>query len=424
MAINTLYEYYKSKGQKLPSIAERSKVYEQSGLGSAGLYQGTYSQNVALLGKLQAQPEPKPTPAPPVASPVSRVEAGSAQPTLSPSAPTLPAQMTISGQQMPTNVGLFQQYQTSVEDRLKELEAERNKLLEAQAQAPKQYDIYQQVRTERGLEPLQKQAESLDERLARMEEAIYSSEKDIRDRTIKSGGIVTESQVQRLVSSESQPLIDEYRRLLAERNRLGQRISGEETTAKELAGLKYGDITQSLGIAEQRLKFKESDFDTYRSLAKEFLGASQKDIEDVIDMAKAGDKTAEEEIDLAIRLANLANATPQGTSFEIGGQTIAGVKPPTTYKPTQTESDLATYQDVANQLEASKGQDGYANTALYGQLKAKYPQVFKWLAPEEWLNPNDATAKKYFQTTAGAIKKEEQDPFEAIINKALEGLNK
>jgi len=139
-------------------------------------------------------------------------------------------------------------------------------------------------------------------------------------------------------------------------------------------------------------------------------------------MAKAGDESAAEEIDLAIRLANLANATPQGVSYGIGEQTITGVKPPTT--PTQTQQDLATYQNVANQLEASKGRDGYANTALYGQLKTKYPQVFKWLPPEEWLNPNDQTAKKYFQTTTGAIKTETTDPFEAIINKALEGLNK
>lgn len=52
---NTLYEYYTGMGQALPSIQERSKIYEQQGLGSASTYAGTYDQNVALLGKLSSQ---------------------------------------------------------------------------------------------------------------------------------------------------------------------------------------------------------------------------------------------------------------------------------------------------------------------------------------------------------------------------------
>lgn len=55
---STLYEFY---GGKLPSIQERAKTYEAQGLGSASTYQGSYDQNVALLGKLQATPAPQPT---------------------------------------------------------------------------------------------------------------------------------------------------------------------------------------------------------------------------------------------------------------------------------------------------------------------------------------------------------------------------
>jgi hypothetical protein len=54
---STLYEFY---GGKLPSIQERAKTYEAQGLGSASTYSGTYDQNVALLGKLQAAPAPQP----------------------------------------------------------------------------------------------------------------------------------------------------------------------------------------------------------------------------------------------------------------------------------------------------------------------------------------------------------------------------
>jgi len=52
-----LYEYYTQKGQALPSLAERSKIYEQSGLGSAADYisqnqAGSLAPNTALLAKL------------------------------------------------------------------------------------------------------------------------------------------------------------------------------------------------------------------------------------------------------------------------------------------------------------------------------------------------------------------------------------
>jgi len=50
---NTLYDYYTGLGQALPSLSERSKIYESSGLGSASGYQGTSQQNTALLGSLQ-----------------------------------------------------------------------------------------------------------------------------------------------------------------------------------------------------------------------------------------------------------------------------------------------------------------------------------------------------------------------------------
>lgn len=57
----TLFEFYQQKGEKLPSIPERSKVFEQFGLGSASLYQGSFEQNVLLLEKLQASPDTAPT---------------------------------------------------------------------------------------------------------------------------------------------------------------------------------------------------------------------------------------------------------------------------------------------------------------------------------------------------------------------------
>jgi hypothetical protein len=54
---NTLYEFYTGQGQKLPSISERSKIYETAGLGTG--YQGTAQQNTALLGYLKTPQTPQ-----------------------------------------------------------------------------------------------------------------------------------------------------------------------------------------------------------------------------------------------------------------------------------------------------------------------------------------------------------------------------
>ena len=55
MPISTLFEYYQSLGQRLPSIAERAKIYESFGLGSADTYRGTAIQNTNLLKSLQTK---------------------------------------------------------------------------------------------------------------------------------------------------------------------------------------------------------------------------------------------------------------------------------------------------------------------------------------------------------------------------------
>lgn len=61
----TLAEYYSGIGKPLPSISERAKIYESSGLGSANTYVGSAQQNTALLGKLSAPattPQPSQSP--------------------------------------------------------------------------------------------------------------------------------------------------------------------------------------------------------------------------------------------------------------------------------------------------------------------------------------------------------------------------
>jgi hypothetical protein len=49
----TLSEWYQSQGQALPSVSERSVIYERLGLGPSSFYTGTSEQNTKLLNALK-----------------------------------------------------------------------------------------------------------------------------------------------------------------------------------------------------------------------------------------------------------------------------------------------------------------------------------------------------------------------------------
>ena len=59
MAATNLYDFYQGK---LPSLQERSTIYQTAGLGSANTYSGTAEQNTSLLGYLQKTPTTGGTP--------------------------------------------------------------------------------------------------------------------------------------------------------------------------------------------------------------------------------------------------------------------------------------------------------------------------------------------------------------------------
>ncbi len=53
----TLFEFFLIKGDILPSIRERAKIWEEKGLGPAYEYQGFYEQNIRLLEMLKKELE-------------------------------------------------------------------------------------------------------------------------------------------------------------------------------------------------------------------------------------------------------------------------------------------------------------------------------------------------------------------------------
>jgi hypothetical protein len=195
---------------------------------------------------------------------------------------------------------------------------------------PKKADIYASERTKRGVDEMEKNLQSMDDRLATMEMSIDDSEKDIRNRMTQGGGLVTESQTQRLVASEKQPLIDEYRKLLNERNRVATNLGVAETNAKDSAGMQYEDSTLPLTIAEKTLGFQKDQYGVLGDILSQVFGASQKDVANIIEASKYGKeeekKDAQDVIDRAIKLANLANDTPAGKVLDIAGNKVVGLK--------------------------------------------------------------------------------------------------
>ncbi len=194
---------------------------------------------------------------------------------------------------------------------------------------------------------MQKNLQSLDDRLATMELSIEDSEKDIRNRMTRGGGLVTESQTQRLVASEKQPLIDVYRKLLNERNRLADKLGVADSSAKESAGMQYEDSTLPLTIAEKTLGFQKDQYGVLGDLLKQVFGASEKDVSNIIDASKYGKeqekKDAQDVIDRAIKLANLANDTPAGKVLDIAGTKVTGLKSTTGSGDGGSSSDIEAY---------------------------------------------------------------------------------
>lgn len=343
------------KGQTLSGIAKQQGTTLDSLLKANPSIK---NPNLIYAGSALNLPEaPKPTPVAPGASgsaPVAPVTPSIPVTTRvdqisSPGASPVPANNTLYGANAPSNTSLLDKYRSElgVDTALKSIQDSQTSYLDTLKNLPKKGNLYKTERTNRGVDQMQTNLQSLDDRLAKMDEAINASEKDIRDRTIQSGGLVTESQTQRLVASEKTPLIDEYRKLLSERNQLANKLGVADASAKDAAGMAYEDSTLPLNVAEKTLGFQKDQYSVLGNLLSQVFGASEKDSANIIEAAKYGKdqekKDAQEVIDRAIKMANLANSTPAGTAYDIGGTKVVGSKTSSASGTGGATSDVESY---------------------------------------------------------------------------------
>lgn len=320
-----------------PSITDANKIFAGASLTLPG---APASPVVAPV----SSPSPKPAPVTPSSSVTDRVGQIS-----NPGTSSTPATSTLYGAMVPTNASLLTQYRSSLglDTALKSMQDSESSYLDSLKNMPKQTDLYNTERTNRGVDEMQTNLQSLDDRLQSMEDSINGSEKDIRNRISSGGGLVTESQVQRLVASEKQPLIDSYRQLLEQRNSLADKLNTADAAAKTAAGMEYQDATAPLTAAEKALGFQKDEYSMLGDLLTQVLGASEKDANNIIAAAKDGTaqekQNANDVIDRAIKLAQLANETPSGTSYDIGGTTVTGNKSSSGSGISSSDSDVESY---------------------------------------------------------------------------------
>ena len=322
----TLSGIAKQQGTTVDALMKANPTIKNANLIYAGsaLNLPEAPKPVVAPGASGSTPVAPVTPSTPVTTRVDQIS--------SPGASPVPAKTTLYGAEVPSSTSLLQQYRSSLglDTALKSMQDSQTSYLDTLKNLPKKSDLYKTERTNRGIDQMQTNLQSLDDRLATMENSINDSEKDIRDRIIQSGGMVTESQTQRLVASEKNPLVEEYRKLLDERNRLADKMGVADTAAKDAAGMAYEDSTLPLTVAEKTMGFQKDQYSVLGDLLSQVFGASEKDVANIIDAAKYGKeqekKDAQDVIDRAIKLADLANSTPAGTSYNIGGTTVTGRK--------------------------------------------------------------------------------------------------
>lgn len=72
--------------------------------------------------------------------------------------------------------------------------------------------------------------------------------------------------------------------------------------------------------------------------------------------------------------------------------------------PTATEVKTGRVADVTAQFQQHLGkEDGYLDTGVYDSLIKANPDLRSLFPPEEWLNPQDPTARRFFMSSAAAI---------------------
>lgn len=352
----TLFDYYKSKGQGLPAISDRAKTYEALGLGGEKDYIGDTNQNVSLLNRLQQDNQVVDKTYANIGDDEAKVKEPETEPK----------------EDINTRLGLYESLREKVG-----LDTDENKL-------PSKASLYDEA-----LKPIEDQKTKLgelDTTISGIEKSIKQSEDDIRQRITRSGGIVTESQVQRLVASEKKPLLDYYNELVDNRNALASNITSSEETAIKKAEAEYTD-----------------ELNAYQKLEDNLNALYTAGEADMADKAAAAIAEAEAKKGkyIGMQIDNNGNTTviTQNPDGSYSTQSIGQVGKADKTKAT-TQTDEASLEEAQtkvsdiNNLIYATNEDGTLDTEKYSKGLQKSAQLGIAVFPGNWMqeyqSANDA----------------------------------
>jgi len=189
MAVTNLYQYYTGKGQSLPSISKRAKLYSNYGLGSG--YSGTAAQNTRLLQALQGgRPAPN---------------ANYGYTMSAPNYPNVSDALTkYAKQRSKEQEELLARQKAEEETQFKSYEEQ----IAGQEKLP---DVYTRLSAEAGMPELQQQIDIYKGEIYKIKDLLDRLNEDITSRT--QGSFTTEAQRRRQVAAEEEPLQTQLSRM-------------------------------------------------------------------------------------------------------------------------------------------------------------------------------------------------------------------
>lgn len=360
----TLYDYFASKGQTLPSVSDRSSTFQQLGLGSAADYKGTAQQNEDMLSALQRKDYATTT----IGSPTSSASAGMnstpAGTSLSTALAGGDAATAIANYKtfLSTQLGVASANVTSSENALNSFfstEKDPTSILNDAIDSAG-------VTESRGI------LATLDKTIADQSATLAKLPDDIRTTLADVG--VSQAQLERLVTAETKAPDAALKSLMTERNALSSEIDKATTFAEKFANTKIAGQAAKLAALEWQVTSAKGDYNTLSTDAKAVITQAVSDKKsimttaltaakngasaDVVDAILAAGSGAE-----ALQIAGPTMVTPKKTA---ASGTAAGA-PVTSGSIVMSQGDITAGQNAlkASASQGAEADNKYADPGLY-----------------------------------------------------------
>lgn len=251
--------------------------------------------------------------------------------------------------------------------------------------------------------------------------------------------------------------VDKLTKIESERRQQAQEIRLSE---QALAGTRQKTFEKIQDLSKSGFDPSSYSADELLNLDKEaglVSGTTQKLLQ--VGFESKNLKTIENKIEATGKIIDILKDIPAGVEIPIGGSVFTGMKQGNNkiFSETDNQGNVsfitldpagnilniaqgkgvgkrkiggagvgqADFSASLSALQANRGPDGFANTKIYSDLLDAFRakgQAQKFLSnfpPEDFLNPQDQTAKKFFQTPRQAVTDTSSNTIDALIESSL-----